>query len=245
MARRRDEAVDVTDDQPGAERAWWQRVYAFKPSEQSVHSTARLAGFTDAILAIAATVLVLNLTVANDVRHNRLAHQINDQRAALWAVLLGFLWITGTWVLSHRTLRQLRGADHYMTVLVVAGTLSITLIPFATLLLAKGYGHDDFWIGVEAVSLVILIGTALSAIGTDYAHRRGLLATASDPVQRRTALTIWYVVMGLVVLAVFIAPFAPWVALAIVIVTRISALLPLASDRAGYSGDSEHDVGAG
>jgi uncharacterized membrane protein len=243
VARRGLGGRDVTDDRRATERAWWQRVYAFKPSEQSVHPTTRLAGFTDAILAIAATVLVLNLTVLGDTPHNGLAHQINAQRAALWAVLLGFLWITGTWVLSHRTLRQLRGADHYMTVIVVAGTLSITLIPFATLLLAKGYGHDDFWIGVEAVSLVILIGTALSAIGTDYAHRRGLLAAASDPVQRRTALTIWYVVMGLVVLAVVIAPFAPWVALAIVVVTRISALLPLASDRAGYTGDRGNDTG--
>jgi len=218
-------------------RLFLGRIYTFRASDQAVHSTARLAIFTDAVLAIAATVLVLDLHVVADQHGNGLAHQINEQRATLASIFLGFLWITGTWILSHRSLRQLRGVDHYMTLLVVAGALTITLIPFATLLLGVGYGHGDFWVGVEAVSIVILLGAALSAIGTDYAHRRGLLVTASDPAQRRAALTIWYVVLGLVVLAVVTAPFAPWFALACVVVTRISALLPLGSDRAGLPGD--------
>ncbi len=218
-------------------RALARKIYSFRARDQAVHATVRLAVFTDAILAIAATVLVLDLHVTSDHPGSGLIHQINAQRATLASVLLGFLWITGTWILSHRSLRQLRGVDHYMTVLVVAGALTITLIPFATLLLASGYGHGDFWVGVEAVSLVILLGVVLSAVGTDYAHRRGLLVTASSPADRRAALSIWYVVMGLVVLAVVTAPFVPWFALACVIVTRISALLPLSSDRAGLPGD--------
>ena len=216
---------------------FWQRIYTFRPVDQAVHSTARLAIFTDAILAIAATVLVLDLHVTPDVPGHGLVHQISAQRATLASVLLGFLWITGTWVLSHRSLRQLRGVDHYMTLFVVAGALTITLIPFATLLLGAGYGHSDFWVGVEAVSIVILLGVVFSALGTDYAHRRGLMASGSTPAQRRAALTIWYVVMGLVLLAVVTAPFLPWFALACVVVTRVSALLPLGSDHAGLSGD--------
>ena len=214
-----------------------QRIYTFRASDQAVHSTVRLAIFTDAILAIAATVLVLDLHVAPEVPGHGLVQQINAQRATLVSVLLGFLWIAGTWILSHRSLRQLRGVDHYMTLLVVGGALTITLIPFATLLLGVGYGHGDFWVGVEAVSIVILLGVVFSALGTDYAHRRGLLASGSTPAQRRAALTIWYVVMGLVLLAVITAPFLPWFAFACVVITRISALLPLGSDRAGLSGD--------
>jgi uncharacterized membrane protein len=218
------------DLRPGSGRLL-RHVYTFRAADQGVHPATRLAGFTDAILAIAATLLVLNLTVSADRPGHELAHQINTQRAALVSVLLGFIWIAGQWVLSHRTLRQLRGVDHYMTLLVIAATLSITLIPFATLLLAHGYGHDDFWVGVEAVCLVVLIGTVLSALGTDYAHRHGLLAVAASPEQRRAALTIWYAVTTLVVLAVVLAPWVPWLAFAIVVFTRLSALAPLASDR--------------
>lgn len=216
-----------------------RQVYTFSSGDQAVHPTTRLVFFTDAILAIAATVLVLDLHVAPEAQGGGLAHQIAAQRATLLSVLLGFVWIIGGWVLSHRALRQLRGVDHYMTLLVIASTLSITLIPFATLLLASGYGHGDFWIGVEAVSLVVLLGTVLSALGTDYAHRHGLVAGAAAPSQRRAALAIWYAVLVLVVLAAVLAPFAPWVALVIVVVTRISALLPLASDRAGYASGTE------
>lgn len=224
-------------EQGDARESFWRRIYTFRAGDQAIHSPARLAVFTDAILAIAATVLVLDLHVAPDISRHGLASQINAQRATLASVFLGFLWITGTWVLSHRSLRQLRGVDHYMTLFVVGGALTITLIPFATLLLGVGYGHGDFWVGVEAVSIVILLGVVFSALGTDYAHRRGLLVAGSTPAQRRAALTIWYAVMGLVLLAVFTAPFVPWFALACVVVTRISALLPLGSDRAGLPGD--------
>jgi uncharacterized membrane protein len=221
----------------GGRESLVHRIYTFASRDQAVHPVTRLAVFTDAVLAIAATVLVLDLHVVGDVPGDGLTHQIYEQRATLVSVLLGFLWITGTWVLSHRSLRQLRGVDHYMTLLVVGSALTVTLIPFATLLLGEGYGHPDFWVGVEAVSLVILLGVVLSALGTDYAHRRGLLASASDPAGRRAALGIWYAVIGLVVLAVVTAPFAPWFALGCVVVTRISALLPLRSDRVGMPGD--------
>ena len=168
-------------------RGFLSQVYTFRARDQAVHATTRLAGFTDAILAIASTVLVLNLTVSPESGGGSLAHQVDTQRAAILSVLLGFIWILGAWVLSHRALRQLRGVDHYMTLLLIAGTLSITLIPYATLLLANGYGHPDFWVGVEAVSLVVLIGTVLSALGTDYAHRRGLLAGGRPDAAARGA----------------------------------------------------------
>lgn len=217
-------------------RSLVRQVYTFRADEQAVHPTARLVFFTDAILAIAATVLVLDLSVRPEREGGGLAHQITLDRADLLSVLLGFLWIIGGWVLSHRFLRQLRGADHYLTLLTVASTLSLTLIPFATLLLANGYGHGDFWVGVEAVSSAVLVGTVLSALATEYAHRRGLVLGSPNPQDRRAARTIWYAVVALVVLAVVLAPVVPWLALAIVVLTRISALLPLASDRAGYAG---------
>ena len=139
-------------------------------------------------------------------------------------------------MLSHRSLRQLRGADHYMTLFVIAGALNITLIPFATSMLAHGYAHPDFWVGVEAVSVVILVGNVLSALSTRYAHRRGLLKDAANS-RRHVAMVIWYAVLTLAIVAVIIARFAPLVALSFIVIIRISAVLPLSSDRRGLPGD--------
>ena len=215
-------------------------VYTFTSTDQGVHATHRLVAFIDAILAIAATVLVLDLRVDGDLAHHHLATQIREQLPTLLATLLGFVWIAGTWVLSHRQVRQLRGVDHYMSLFILASTLTVTLIPFATKLLAAGVGHADFWVGVEAVSVVILLSTLLSVWSARYAHARGLLLVATSSrtrgQRRPIALIIWYVIVALSVLAVLLAPFAPWIALGIIILTRISALLPLRSDRAGQPG---------
>jgi uncharacterized membrane protein len=221
--------------QPGG-LSWWQRVYTFRAEDQASHHAGRLIGFTDAILAIAATVLVLELTVRPETPHDTLVNQVHVLAPLLVATFLGFLWITGAWLLSHRQLRQLRAVDHYMTVLVLASSLSICLIPVATAMLAEGYGHADFWVGVEAVSVVILIGNVFSFMSTRYAHRHGLmLGSNADPETRRWALRIWYVVSWMIVLAVIIAPWLPWLALSLVLLTRVSAVLPLGSDRRGYS----------
>jgi uncharacterized membrane protein len=214
-------------------------VYTFRPEDQAVHPAGRLAGFTDAILAIAATLTVLNLTALpeNEPLGGALGHQIDRQWPILLSTLLGFMWITGTWVLSHRQMRQLRGADHYMTLFVIARALVITLIPWATLLLARGFSHDDFWIGVEAVALVVLVEQLFAALGTDYAHRRGLLVELSTPGAAKIALRIWAFFIVLTIIACVSAPWIPWFALAIIILTRISSLLPLGSDRKGLAGD--------
>lgn len=210
------------------------KVYTFKPARQAVHRVERLTYFNDAIIAIAATLTVLNLVTRPDVAGDGLAHQIANQEAVLLSTLLAFGWIAGTWILSHRALRQLRGVDHYMTLLVIARTLVITLIPFTASLLARGVGHGDFWVGVEGVSLVIFAEVVLAAAGTAYAHGRGLLVTPASPSQRRAALTTWIVIIAVTAVACGAAPWVPWLAIGIDIATRISSLLPLVSDGVEY-----------
>jgi uncharacterized membrane protein len=208
------------------------KIYTFRPERQSVHRTERLTYFNDAIIAIAATLTVLNLTTSPDLPGDRLGHQIASQEAVLLTTLLAFGWIAGTWILSHRSLRQLRGVDHYMTLLIIFRTLTIALIPFATALLARGVGRPDFWVGVEAVSLLIFAEVTLAASATAYAHARGLHERAASPSQRRAALTTWVVILAITAAACIVAPWMPWLALGLNIATRVSSLLPLASDAA-------------
>lgn len=220
-------------------------VYTVKAADQSLHSPKRLVTFTDGILAIAATVLVLDLTIEADAATHTLTDQLRDLVPVLWSVFLGFVWIAGTWVLSHRQVRQLKGVDHYMSLYILASNLTVTLIPFATRMLAAGYGKSDFWVGVEAVSVVILISTMISVFSARYAHHRGLLISP-PPVHQRgqrhpIGLIIWYVIVALSVFAVIVAPIAPWVALAIIVLTRISALMPLRSDRNDVVNSPEGD----
>ena len=104
-------------------------------------------------------------------------------------------------------------------------------------MLARGYGRHDFWIGVEAVSLVSLVGVMFSALATYYGRRRGLMLQTVSSSSHNAAMFIWYAVIAMVVAAVALARVAPWVSLALVVLTRLSAVMPLASDRAGLAGD--------
>ena len=54
-------------------------LFTFRGSEQSVRATEPLVIFTDAILAIAATVLVTQLTIPENLKANELRHILFSQ----------------------------------------------------------------------------------------------------------------------------------------------------------------------
>ena len=136
--------------------------YRFRPNDQGVFNTHRLEVFIDAVLAIALTVMVLNLGIHEHVSKGGLEHEIFRQKYSILGIGLGFLWISGVWILNLEIFRTLRGVDHYALLLTIAWALSITLMPFATLVLARGFDRPDLWVGVTAVGTVSLIATLIS-----------------------------------------------------------------------------------
>jgi uncharacterized membrane protein len=212
-------------------------MYAFRPVDQGVFSTSRLEMFIDAILAIALTVLVLNLSVSQEIGEQGLAHEVMRQRWTIAGVLLGFLWISGVWLLNLQIFRTMRGVDHYAMLLTVAWALDITLMPFATLILARGFGRSDLWVGVEAVGVVSLVGTLLSFALIAYSFRRGLMVRELSAVDQKLAEVAWLVAVTILVIVVAIAWFAPWIAFALLVLNWINVLLPSRYGARGRFGD--------
>lgn len=71
------------------------RYFRFRAKDQHLHPVGRLELFGDGILAIAATLLVLTLTVPTVVGTGGLRHVFYVQRYTFVAVLIGFLEIGG------------------------------------------------------------------------------------------------------------------------------------------------------
>jgi hypothetical protein len=58
-----------------------------------------------------------------------------------------------------------------------------------------------------------------------------------NAADRAFAMRVWFVVIGVVVIACVTAPWWPWFALGIVVLTRVSSVLPVGADRKGLVGD--------
>ncbi len=99
-------------------------------------STNRLEAFSDGVLAVAITLLVLDIHVPNAASHGSLASKLAHGWPNYAAYVTSFITIGIIWVNHHAMIGRLREADHTILVLNLLVLLSIAVLPFATSLLA-------------------------------------------------------------------------------------------------------------
>jgi uncharacterized membrane protein len=102
--------------------------------EASPPTTGRLEAFSDGVFAVAATLLVLNLTVG---KSGSLAHNLAAEWPHYATYVVSFLTIGIIWLNHHSQLDRIERPDRTLMVLNLFLLMFVTLIPFPTALLAK------------------------------------------------------------------------------------------------------------
>jgi uncharacterized membrane protein len=123
-------------------------------------STNRLEAFSDGVLAVAITLLVLNIAVPTPDKQ----HDLADQLAARWpqyaAYATSFITIGIIWINHHAMIGRLREADHAILFLNLLLLLSVGVLPFATSLMAtylkEGHGQAHLAAAVYSGSLLVM-----------------------------------------------------------------------------------------
>jgi uncharacterized membrane protein len=109
-------------------------------------STNRLESFSDGVLAVAITLLVLNIQVPSPSAHTHLGAELARQWPQYAAYATSFLTIGIIWKNHHVMISRLREADHNILMLNLILLLTVGVIPFATALLATylrlGHGQN-------------------------------------------------------------------------------------------------------
>ncbi len=110
---------------------------------------ARVVAFSDGVIAIAITLLVLTLDVP-DVPNGDLASALGDQWRQYVAFVLSFALIGRFWIVHHHAFALLERFDGVLMVLNLVFLALIVVMPFATDLVAE-YEDDPVCIIVYAV----------------------------------------------------------------------------------------------
>lgn len=148
----------------------------------------RLEAFSDGVLAVAITLLVLDLHV--DQGHGSIPRQLYERWPSYAAYAVSFMVIGVIWINHHALLSQLAAVDRLLLFQNLVLLMFVTTMPFTTAVLADFIGHQD----ADARWAVLLYG--LSNIGMAFsftamfAHmvRRNLLVTPLDPASGTRAI---------------------------------------------------------
>jgi uncharacterized membrane protein len=125
---------------------------ATEEPDPSAIAAERMTFFADAVIAIAITLLALELRVpGGNFKSNALLwSELAKGRQEYVAFLISFVVIGGHWSAHHRVFRYVTRIGRGMTVLSLAWLLMIVITPFATRLLSSGDGAFQLRFGVYA-----------------------------------------------------------------------------------------------
>src|SRR4029077_17922396 len=95
----------------------------------------RLESFSDGVIAVAITLLVLGISVPAPTPGHSLAHELLKKWPEYAAYVTSFLTIGIIWINHHAMISRLRDADHAIMILNLLLLMSIGILPFGTELL--------------------------------------------------------------------------------------------------------------
>jgi uncharacterized membrane protein len=202
--------------------------FPLTPSRHPRHSLARLDALVDGVVAIAATLLVLDLRVPGDVAEGRLGHELLDLWPKYLAYAFGFLQIAAAWLALRRISTTHSGIDHFGTLAVLVMLATTTLVPFTTGVLAGVLTRPTDLGSATRLSATVVLATALEFwFLVAYLDRQGFLRPDLDTAQLASLRRALPVLVALPLLALAVSYLAAAVGLAMIAVMLLLCLWPL------------------
>lgn len=124
----------------------------------------RLEAFSDGVLAVAITLLVLNLKIELGPGHRSVAHQLRETWPSYAAYAVSFLIIGVIWVNHHALFALVARVDRVLLFVNLLLLMFVTTIPFTTATLADALrlgGADGRW-------AVVLYGISMEGMSVGY-----------------------------------------------------------------------------
>jgi uncharacterized membrane protein len=171
----------------------------------------RLVNFTDAVVAIALTLLILPLVeVAGEIadQEEPVGDVLYHHRGDIYSFFISFLVIWFFWMSHHQILEHFRGYTEGLMWLHMVWLLTIVTLPFSTQLLAT----DSYSLGAAPLYISTLLVSAAALAAINILGRRKpemLLHTDKPEVQQWLAHPVSFFTIGVMVIALAISLIFP------------------------------------
>ncbi len=185
-------------------------------------STGRLESFSDGVLAVAITLLSLDLAV-NGPGHGTLANQLSQRWPSFAAYVVSFSVIGIIWINHHSLFSNLEKIDRVALFLNLLLLLFVVAIPFATATMAeylRAGGSDSHL--AAAIYAFVSLGMGLAfAMMFLWSSSHGQFRIALDSRTRRRAFVRFGVGNLAYLLAMGLAFVSAWLTLVIVALAAV------------------------
>jgi uncharacterized membrane protein len=191
-------------------------------------SKGRMEAFSDGVLAIAVTLLVLDVAI-------RPPGSPTEQFFRGWpsylAYVVSFLTIGAAWIGHHALTDRLKGVDPLFLRLNLLFLLAVSFLPFPTRLVAEALDKSTAWQRMAAVvyGLTLLVIRLLGSALTGYTRREGLRQSGPDEPDAQEAHKKFRYVVAAYVVTILLALVVPMVTIILYFAIAIFLVVPFRS----------------
>jgi uncharacterized membrane protein len=185
---------------------------------EKLYSTNRLEAFSDGVLAVIVTIMVLELKVPHE---DGMAGLISIT-PMLFVYLLSFAFTSIYWINHHHLLRRVEECDHRVLYANLGFLFSISLLPFFTAYVIEK-NNDSFSVALYAASMIF---TAFCFFLLRLAIARLLRRTDSLNPEDKATERKHVLSLALYIAAIPLAHFHPHLALGAITLVTVIWVLP-------------------
>jgi uncharacterized membrane protein len=159
-----------------------------KSKPDTPHETGRIEAFSDGVLAIVITLLVLELKVpdAQESVDFSLLHELLRQWPTYVAYLASFLFVLVMWINHHRLFSLIHRSDDYLLILNGLLLMGISLFPFVMALVARYLEHPQQRTAFAVFNGLSIFNSIFYNLLWRYAaHNNRLFSSSTDPALAR------------------------------------------------------------
>jgi len=149
--------------------------------------TNRLESFSDGVIAVAITLLVLGITVPQPGHTPSLAHALGVRWPQYAAYATSFVTIGIIWINHHAMINRLRDTDHMILILNLLLLMSIGILPFATELMATylRQSHGQALAAAVYSGAFLLMSVLFATLNRHVMLRKADMLKQELPLKRR------------------------------------------------------------
>jgi uncharacterized membrane protein len=187
---------------------------------EKLFPTTRLEAFSDGVLAVIITIMVLELKVPHE---SGLAGLLSIT-PILFVYFLSFSFTAIYWVNHHQLIRRVERCDHLVLYANLAYLFAASLLPFFTAYVIEK-GSDSFSVALYAASMIFAgLCFFLLRISIDRLLKQsgGLLREDATTQRKHVVSLLLYVV------AIPMAHFHPYIALGLITLVTVIWIIPTA-----------------
>jgi len=195
------------------------------PATGATLGKGRTEAFSDGVLAIAITLLVLDVAIRPP---GSPLHQFLHGWPSYLAYLVSFLTIGGAWIIHHGLTDSMDRVDRIFLRLNLLFLLAVSFLPFPTRLVADALEKSTSWQRMAAVVYrltllaIRLLFTALSA----YVRRAHLRSPGVDDPDLQDARKKFRFAVGAYVTTIILALLVPLVAIVLYFAIALVMIVP-------------------